>query len=154
MLPQPSNRATAQPQAGSGSLCFVGPGTQTIMMAVLGAQPLFSPAQSPGRVSSEARHQDRGRACQLQTGFAPDGHLAGHQGTEAGTHCCSHSAPGTEQRQAGGLPPPARLWSPAPAARACLCPPAGSPQLTSVALSAHQRHCGVGTVPEEPPVLS
>ncbi|XP_053076270.1 rho GTPase-activating protein 17-like [Acinonyx jubatus] len=114
--------------------------------------PNQAPLQVPlsPRPPAEARHQVRERACQLPSSFAPGSQLAAplpsgpadRQGIRH-SNCCARCP------WPGGAAPDCRCpHLPAPQSSGCRARRPGSP-LTSVAvaLSPHQRHCSVGTVP-------
>lgn len=121
--------------------------TQTLQGGLFGQPGVFPPCCVPQRVflcpglPTETRHQ-AGTACQFLASLVrPPSAPADHPGTYS-WYSAAPTALGGEALQPG-LP----TLPPAPQGSGCPMPLSLNPELTSVALSPHQRHCSVRTVP-------
>lgn len=112
------------------------------------AQPLPSPAQSPEGLPQKPGTRTEAEPASSRLALPPMATWLATRESEAGTPTAVPTGPG--HRAAAGWvarPHPLAPWSSSSCCPRLPVPARRIPQLTSAALSAHQRHCGVGTVP-------
>ena len=145
MLP-PSNPAQGR---GRGP-CSLGPGTQTIRDGSSG-QPSPCPPQSSAPEGLPQKPGTRAGAEPASSRLAlpPTATWLTTGESEAGTPPTAVPTGPGHRAAASWMarPHPLAPWSSSSCCPRLPVPARRIPQLTSAALSAHQRHCGVGTVP-------